>query len=125
MRWSLTAAKNLIARCGELRKQGRSEAVLRAEFQSWLRQVFPDPEDEACVNHYSEGAEAHTEIGITGVSTASRFIDNLIRSTVIEYEADLRRTALRVIRLMTPRTLTFLSSVRLRIERKVPAATKQ
>ena len=95
MSWSLSAAKNLIARCGELRKQGRSEAVLRAEFQSWLRQVFPDPEDEAWVNHYSEGAEAHTKIGITGGSTSSRFIDNLIRSTVIEYEADLRKTALR------------------------------
>lgn len=95
MTWSLTAARNLIARCGELRKQGRSEAVLRAEFQSWLRQIFPDPEDEAWVNHYSEGAEAHTKIGITGGSTASRFIDNLIRSTVIEYEADLRKTALR------------------------------
>ena len=92
---SLAAAKSLIARCSQLRADGRTEAVLRAEFQSWLRQVFPDPADEAWVNHYSEGSEAHTRIGTAAGATANRFIDNLIRSTVIEYEADLRNTGLR------------------------------
>jgi methylase of polypeptide subunit release factors len=92
---SLAAAKSLIARCIQLRADGRTEAVLRAEFQSWLRQVFPDPADEPWVNHYSEGAEAHTRIGTEAGATANRFIDNLIRSTVIEYEADLRHTWLR------------------------------
>jgi hypothetical protein len=45
MTWSVTAARSLIARCTQLRDEGRTEAVLRAEFQSWLRQVFPDPSD--------------------------------------------------------------------------------
>jgi len=95
MKWSLPAARSLIARCSQLREDGRIEAVLRAEFQSWLRQVFPDRADETWVNHYSEGAEAHTKIGTVSGGTANRFIDNLVRSTVIEYEADLRQIALR------------------------------
>jgi methylase of polypeptide subunit release factors len=95
MSWSLDAAKNLIARCSQLRAAGRTEAVLRAEFQSWLRQVFPNPEDESWVNHYSEGAETHTKIRTDAGATASRFIDNLVRSTVVEYEADLRHAGIR------------------------------
>lgn len=95
MTWSRTAAKSLLARSLQLRADGRTEAVLRAEFQSWLRQIFPDAADETWVNHYSEGAEAHTKVGTRAGITASRFIDNLIRSTVIEYEADLREKGLR------------------------------
>jgi methylase of polypeptide subunit release factors len=79
----------------QLRAANRPEAVLRAEFQSWLRQVFPDPADETWVNHYSEGSESHTRIGTDSGSIANRFIDNLVRSTVIEYESDLRQTGLR------------------------------
>jgi hypothetical protein len=94
MTWSVTAARSLIARCTQLRDEGRTEAVLRAEFQSWLRQVFPDPSDEGWVNHYSEGSEAHTRVGVASGGTAHRFVDNLIRSTVIEYEADLRQARL-------------------------------
>ena len=66
--------------------------MLRGEFQSWLRRVFPDAEDQAWVNHYSEGAEAHARVEIAG-RLAHRFVDILVRSTVIEYEADLRPTA--------------------------------
>ncbi len=66
------------------------EAVLRGELQSWLRRIFPDESDEAWINHYGEGAEAHTKIGTAKAGIASRFIDNLIGSTSIEYEADLR-----------------------------------
>ena len=95
MTWSVAAARSLIARCTQLRDDGRTEAVLRAEFQSWLRQVFPDPSDGAWVNHYSEGSETHTRIGLPAGGIANRFIDNLIRSTVIEYEADLRQARLR------------------------------
>jgi hypothetical protein len=40
MTWSLSAARNLIARCSQLRNDHRNDAVLRAEFQSWLRRVF-------------------------------------------------------------------------------------
>ena len=95
MTWSLSAARNLIARCSQLRNDHRNEAVLRAEFQSWLRRVFSSTADEAWVNHYSEGAEARTTIGTAGGATANRFIDTLIRATVIEYEADLRHQPVR------------------------------
>lgn len=94
MTWSTAAARDLIARCRQLRDERRNEAVLRAEFQSWLRRVFPSPADESWVNHYSEGAEAHAVIS-TSAGVAHRFIDTLIRSTVIEYEADLRQLSLR------------------------------
>lgn len=94
MTWSSSAARDLIARCSHLRSVGRSEAVLRAEFQSRLRSVFPAPADESWVNHYSEGAEAHTRVGRSGGDVVSRFIDTLVHSTVVEYEADLRNEAL-------------------------------
>jgi methylase of polypeptide subunit release factors len=92
---STAAARDLLARCKQLRDEHRNEAVLRAEFQSWLRRVFPSPADDSWVNHYSEGAEAHAVIAMSGGDLAHRFIDTLIRSTVIEYEADLRQLPLR------------------------------
>ena len=88
MTWSVRSAQALLARAIRLRRDGRNEAVLRGEFQSWLRQVFPDDEDRAWVNHYSEGAEMHTRVAVGGRLT-HRFVDTLVRSTVIEYEADL------------------------------------
>ena len=87
---NIPQAKDLIARCRSLRGQGQNEAVLRGEFQSRLRLVFPDIQDATWLNHYAEGAEAHTKIATAGGATASRFIDTLIGSTTIEYEADLR-----------------------------------
>src|SRR3989442_7811009 len=93
MTWSVAAGTALVARCLQLRDAGQSEAVLRAEFQSRVRSVFHDPDDESWVTHYSEGAEAHTRVGVAGGGAVSRFIDTLIRSTVIEYEPDLRSPA--------------------------------
>ncbi len=93
MTWSIPSAQNLLARAILLRHDGRNEAVLRGEFQSWLRRVFPDAEDQSWVNHYSEGAEAHTRVETTPGRLAHRFVDTLIRQTVIEYEADLRPAA--------------------------------
>ena len=92
MTWSISSCQALIARAIRLRMDGRNEAVLRGEFQSWLRRVFPDIEDQAWVNHYSEGAEAHARVEVGG-RLAHRFVDTLVRSTVIEYEADLRLPA--------------------------------
>lgn len=71
------------------------EAVLRAEFQSRLRPIFPSTDDESWINHYSSGSEAHTKIGMASGKSADRFINNLIGSTTIEYEADLRIQAKR------------------------------
>lgn len=88
-------AIEMIRRCQNARSAGKVEAVLRAEFQSRLRLVFPASADETWINHYSEGTEAHTKIGKLGGKTAHRFIDNLVGSTTIEYEADLRIQAKR------------------------------
>ena len=85
--------EELITRCVRLRASGASEAVLRSEFVSHLRLVFSQPEDESWINHYSTGTEAYTRVGQPGGGTASRFIDNLVGSTTIEYEADLRINA--------------------------------
>jgi methylase of polypeptide subunit release factors len=91
MTWSISGARELIARCRQLRDAGVVEAVLRTELHSRLRAVFPDAVDEGWINHCSEGTEAHTTIGRESGGTASRFVDTLVRSTVIEYEADLRQ----------------------------------
>lgn len=91
----LAQAREAMARCRGLRQKGVVEAVLRGEFQSRLRRIFPDPDDQRWINHYGEGAEAHTKVGVAGGAAADRFIDNLIGSTTIEYEADLRVAAKR------------------------------
>lgn len=88
-------AQEAMVRCRKLRQSGANEAVLRGEFQSWLRRIFPDAGDERWINHYGEGAEAHTVVGKAGGAAANRFIDNLIGSTTIEYESDLGITAKR------------------------------
>lgn len=91
----LEQARDAMVRCRRLRDEGAVEAVLRGEFQSRLRRVFPDADDGRWIDHYGEGAEALTTIGTSGGASANRFIDNLIGSTTIEYEADLRTAAKR------------------------------
>ena len=71
------------------------EAVLRSEFHSRLRLMFPDQGDETWINHYGEGTEARTIVGLAQGRVANRFIDNLVGSTTIEYESDLRIAAKR------------------------------
>jgi N-6 DNA Methylase len=88
-------AREAIRRCREFREAGRPEAVLRSEIQSRLRLIFPSREDEAWINHYSAGTEAHTTVGTASGASAGRFIDNLVGSTTIEYEPDLRIDARR------------------------------
>ncbi len=83
-------ARELIKRCLAFRDKGEVEAVLRSEFLSRLRVVFPDVQDDTWINHYTKGTEAHTTVGQPGGTTASRFIDNLVGSTSVEYETDLR-----------------------------------
>lgn len=87
---NITQAKEAIRRCGEFRDMGKVEAALRSEFLSRLRLIFPSAEDETWINHYSAGAEAHTTVAKAAGKVAARFIDNLVGSTTIEYEADLR-----------------------------------
>ncbi len=87
---NLDPIRNMIARCRRLRDEGRPEAVLRSELASRLRQIFPDIADQSWIDHYTEGTEAATRIAKAGGGTANRFIDTLVRSTVIEFEPDLR-----------------------------------
>lgn len=88
-------ARDLIRRCRQLRESGTTEAVLRSEIMSRLRQIFPTPEDESWINHYSQGTEARKKVGQSGGVPVNRFIDNLVGSTTIEYESDLRISAKR------------------------------
>lgn len=90
MTWSTESAQSALARAIQLRDAAKNEAVLRGEFQSWLRRIFPGAADQAWVNNYSEGAEAHTRLQLPQGQVANRFIDTLVRRTAIEYEADLR-----------------------------------
>jgi len=83
-------AREAIRRCRELRESGNKETVLRGEFHSRLRLMFPEPRDQDWINHYGEGAESGTKVGQADGGVANRFIDNLIGSTTIEYESDLR-----------------------------------
>jgi methylase of polypeptide subunit release factors len=91
----ITQAREAIRRCREHRDAAKVEAVLRSEFLSRLRLIFPSAADESWINHYSTGTEAHTKVGKAGGKIADRFIDNLIGCTSIEYEADLRIAAKR------------------------------
>ncbi|MGB6877123.1 MAG: N-6 DNA methylase [Candidatus Acidiferrales bacterium] len=95
MATDIAQAKETIRRCHEFRDAGRPEAVLRGEIQSRLRLIFPSSEDETWINHYNAGAEARTKVGTAGGKSVDRFIDNLVGSTTIEYEADLRVLAKR------------------------------
>lgn len=88
-------ALETLIRCRGLRDKGAVEAVVRGEFQSRLRSIFPGKDDERWINHYGEGAEAHTKVNTETGKAADRFIDNLVGSTTIEYEADLRNNAKR------------------------------
>lgn len=92
---NIEQAREALIRCRGLREKGAVEAVVRGEFQSRLRSIFPGKDDERWINHYGEGAEAHTKVGTKTGRAADRFIDNLVGSTTIEYEADLRIKAKR------------------------------
>ena len=87
---NLTAASECIRRCIQHREAGKLEAVLKHELTSWLRPIFEGEPDASWVNHYSEGTETTTQLAGEGDRRLTRFIDTLVRATVIEYEADLR-----------------------------------
>ena len=91
----IAQARETIRRCREIRQAGSVEAVLRSELNSRLRLIFPDQGDVSWINHYGEGTEAMTKVGLADGGVANRFIDNLVGSTTIEYESDLRIAAKR------------------------------
>ena len=89
----IAKAQVAIRRCINLRKKGSNEAVMRSEFLSHLRVIFPDTEDQRWIDKYSEGSEALTAVGVDEDLIVNRFIDNLIGSTTIEFEADLENSS--------------------------------
>jgi len=95
MNENIEKTRETIRRCRTLRDAGSVEAVLRGEIQSALRVMFPAAEDQTWINHYVEGTESHTKVGKASGAIADRFIDNLVGSTTIEYESDLRNQAKR------------------------------
>lgn len=83
-------AKEAVRLCRKHRDAGELEAVLRSEFDSRLRLIFPSADDQGWINHYTAGTETPVTVGRAGSGTVRRFIDVLIGATTIEYEADLR-----------------------------------
>ena len=94
---SIPEAQEAIRRCRAHRESGRAEAVLRSELDSRFRRIFPSAADQSWINHYTVGTEAHTKVGRPDGRIVSRFIDNLVGVTTIEYEADLRNPAKRAV----------------------------
>lgn len=97
MEASILEAQEAIRRLRSHRDSGRVEAVLRSELNSRFRSIFPSPTDQWWINHHTLGAEAHTKVGRQSGASVSRFIDNLVGATTIEYEADLRNPAKRAL----------------------------
>ena len=55
MRADLAQTREAIRRFRKIRDSGKVEAVLRGEFQSRLRLIFPAPDDEAWINRKASG----------------------------------------------------------------------
>jgi len=84
---------DLIRRCQTHRENKKKEKMLREEFVSYLRPVFPG---EAWVDHFIEGAEAAVATGRTSTGRRSvGFVDTLVRATALEYEKDIRVASIR------------------------------
>lgn len=84
----------LIRRCQLHRDAGAKEKKLREEFVSHLRRVFPDSADQSWIDHYIEGAETTQRGPKKGAGRGTvRFVDTLVRATVMEYEPDIRDRA--------------------------------
>lgn len=85
----------LIRRCQAHREAGAKEKKMREEFVSHLRRVFPDAADQAWIDHYIEGAETTQRTRAKGGGRpVVRFVDTLVRATVMEYEPDIRDRAI-------------------------------
>lgn len=84
----------LIRRCQAHRDAGAKEKKMREEFVSHLRRVFPDTGDQGWIDHYIEGAETTQRTRAKGGGRpVVRFVDTLVRATVMEYEPDIRDRA--------------------------------
>lgn len=73
----------------KLIEQGKSEDVIRHNFTSYLRAIYP--EVPKWVERHIEGSESAVKFEKAG-EIRTGFVDNLVDLTVIEYESDLRST---------------------------------
>ena len=80
------AAQEFILSAVRLIQTGAKEEVVRTHFASHLRSMFPDAPN--WLEEHIQGGEATVQIGQNGL-TRTRFIDNLVGLTTIEYEPNL------------------------------------
>lgn len=79
-------AQEFIAKAKQLIEAHSNETIIRDNFTSYLRKMFPD--SSKWVSYHIEGAETHIHL-LRNSRTISGFIDNCIDSIAIEYEKDL------------------------------------
>lgn len=79
-------AQEFIAKARQLMDAHSNETIIRDNFTSYLRNMFPS--SSKWVSSHIEGAETHVHL-LRKNKTISGFIDNCIDSTAIEYEKNL------------------------------------
>jgi len=86
----IQAAKACIQASLKLIAEGKVEDVIRHNFTSYLRNIFPD--SPSWLERHIEGGEAAVKFAKAG-ETSTGFVDNLVDLTAIEYESDLTKSA--------------------------------
>src|ERR1044071_8897235 len=82
----LQAAREFLQVSLKLIAEGRVEDVIRHNFSSYLRLIFPDV--PSWLERHIEGGEAAVKFSKKG-KTSTGFVDNLVDLTAIEYESNL------------------------------------
>lgn len=86
----IRSANEFIRAALRLIAEGKVEDVIRHNFTSYLRRIFPDT--PSWLERHIEGGEAAVKFA-KGGRTRTGFVDNLIDLTAIEYESDLTSRA--------------------------------
>jgi hypothetical protein len=86
----IKAAVEFIQAALRLIADGRNEDVIRQNFTSYLRSIFPDI--PSWLERHIKGGEAAVKFAKKG-KTRTGFVDNLVDLTAIEYESNLTRQA--------------------------------
>lgn len=86
----ISSAQEYLKAAAKLIEDGNNEQVVRDNFTSYLRTIFPDI--PTWITEHVVGGEAALKTKKAGKETTG-FVDNLIGLTPIEYEGDLTNTA--------------------------------
>lgn len=84
--FNIDAAKQCIVDGLRLIAEGRNEQVIRDNFTSFLRHIFPD--QPSWVIRHIQGSEAAVKLE-RGIKPGTGFVDNLVDLSAIEYESNL------------------------------------